>query len=69
MNQYEIRVNGATIRIEGHNEYTAIRNTFLFDDIEMVEAVRTYDDPTKNFGWIYQATVNGRTAIIYIKRI
>lgn len=69
MNVYEIRINGARITATGSNEYSAIRSLGICEDIEMIEAVRTYEEITANFGWIYQAKVNDRTAIVYVKRV
>ena len=69
MNTYEIRVNGATINSEAGNEYTAIKKTGIVEDLEMIEAVRTYEEITFNFGWIYSGILNGKPVIVYVKRI
>ena len=69
MNKYEIRVNGAIIKSEAGNEYTAIKKTGIVEDLEMIEAVRTFENITSNVGWIYTGSVNNKPVIVYVKRI
>ena len=70
MNRYEIRVKNATIKSEGLDEYTAMKNVCIFANIgDMLAGFRTDEEIQMNFGWIYQVELNGETEIAYVKRI
>lgn len=70
MNTYEIRVNNAVITSKGLNEWSAMKNLCIFKEIgEMIDFVRTSDDPARNFAWIYEVELNGEITIAYVKRI
>lgn len=70
MNIYEIYVNNAVIQSEGLDEYVALKRLGLFENIHMLDGVRTLDMPdTRNAAWIYQVELNSKPTIVYIKRI
>lgn len=70
MNKYEIRVNNAVLTSEGLNEWSAMKNLCIFKEIgEMIDFVRTNEDSSRNFAWIYQVELNGQLTIAYVKRI
>lgn len=70
MNKYEVRVNNAKMISEAHNEWSALKALCIFEEIgDMVDFVRTSEDPARNFAWIYEVQLNGKITLAYIKRI
>lgn len=71
MNKYEIRVNNATIISEALNEWSAMKQLCLFQNIgDMIDFVRIADPPdSENFAFIYEVELNGQITLAYIKRI
>lgn len=70
MNTYEIKVNNATMTSTAYNEWSALKKLGIFEEIvDMVDFVRTNNDPSKNFAWIYEVKLNGKITLAYIKRI
>ena len=71
MNIYEIKVNNATIQSRAMNEWSAMKQLNIFQEIgDMIDFVRTSDQPdSRNFAWIYQVQLNGMIVLAYVKRI
>lgn len=70
MNKYEIKVNNASMISEALNEWSAMKNLYIFEEIgNIIDFVRTSEDPARNFAWIYEVKLNGQMTIAYIKRI
>ena len=70
MNTYEIRVHNTVIISNALNEWSAMKQLCLFSNIgEMIDFVRTSEEKTRNFAWIYQVELNNSITLAYIKRI
>lgn len=70
MNEYEIRVNNAVMRNKALNEWSAMKDLGIFENIgDIIDFVRTTEDPARNLAWVYQVQLNGKLTIAYIKRI
>lgn len=70
MNKYEIRVKNAVMINEALNEWSAMKDLCIFSNIgDMIDYVRTSEDPAMNDAWIYKVELNGQIELAYVKRI
>lgn len=70
MNTYEIRVGNAVMTSQALNEWSAMKSLCIFKEIgNMIDFVRTSEESTRNFAWIYQVELNGSLTLAYVKRI
>ena len=65
MNKWRIYVAGIAMEVQGEGDYTTLKKSGLFTDIEQIDAFITLD---RDNLWIYKVMLNGRPEIAVIKR-
>ena len=65
MNKWRIYVAGIAMEGQGEGDYTTLKKSGLFTDIEQIDAFITLD---RDNLWIYEVMLNGRPEIAVIKR-
>lgn len=65
MNKWRIYVAGIAMEVQGEGDYTTLKKSGLFTDIEQIDAFITLD---RDNLWIYKVIINGRPEIAVIKR-
>ena len=65
MNKWRIYVAGIAMEVQGEGDYTTLKKSGLFTDIEQIDAFITLD---RDNLWIYKVMLNGRPVIAVIKR-
>lgn len=65
MNNWRIYVSGIVLNVEGGNDYSVLRDTGLFEEINQIDYFTT---SARDNMWIYRVTINGKPEIAVIKR-
>ena len=68
MNEYKIFVGNVVFKtLARGSEYTALKESGLFEDIEMVKAYKSHVE--KFDSWLYRVKLNGKYELVMIERI
>lgn len=68
MNEYKIFVGNIVFKTSARgSEYTALKESGLFEEIEMVKAYKSHVDRFDS--WLYRVKLNGKFELVMIERI